>query len=871
MINLGPRVPVICMAARSAASSRRFFPGRTLLLFAVLLPMPGILLAQRLKPAPAPGTDSVTVAAGTKYDAGGLHRFLFGGRYRHLWKTPIRVPVLNLATFAGGLRADKEGGGVQTKSLRLVAANGVEYVFRSVDKDNVDMSPQFRGTIVEHIARDQVSSSNPGAALVAAPLLEAVGILHPTPSAFVMPDDPRLGEFRNEYAGRLGLLEEFPNKPKDQPGFAGASDIIDSEDLLKLINPSPENRIDARRLAAARLMDMFLNDWDRHPGQWKWARFGTGAWIPIPRDRDKAFIWYDGLVPKLARIAAPNLAAFSTRYPSIRGLTVNSLEFDRRTLSGLERPVWDSIAQALVRDLPDRVIDAAVRKLPREYQSVGPMLAQTLKVRRDSLPAVAGRFYQYLSGVVDIQATDADDRLTVTRLSSDTVQVELAGPQGAPYFNRRFVRGDTDEIRIYLQGGDDRAVVRGSVGASIPVRIIGGNGNNALIDSSRVGRHSHPTHLYDNGRVGGISNGPDSLFDRRPWIRERGKLVPPGRDRGSRFGPILGFSFDDDFGFVPRVGVNYYQYGFGRRPYARRVAVTGEYASRFGGQRVELLVDQRREKSPFHFIATARMSELEVIRFHGFGNQTAGGNAGSFFDVDMRQWTFHPAVAYSLGPRSDLFLGPVIQYSRTDSLPNRLLSNTRPYGFGDFGQAGLQLTLRYDIRDQPKHPRSGVLVDLAATYFPTAWDVQSAFGTIHGSVASYLTFPLPLHPILALRVGGKKIFGDFPYFEAAFLGGGASVRNLEFDRFAGDASLNGTAELRLPVAHFSFILPFDAGVFGLVDGGRVYVDGASPGGWHSAVGGGFWIGLLDPSTALSFAFTNGSERTGAFLKLGLSF
>ena len=97
-----------------------------------------------------------------------------------------------------------------------------------------------------------------------------------------MPDDPRLGEFRNEYAGRLGLLEEFPNKPKDQPGFAGASDIIDSEDLLKLINPSPENRIDARRLAAARLMDMFLNDWDRHPGQWKWARFGTGAWIPIP-------------------------------------------------------------------------------------------------------------------------------------------------------------------------------------------------------------------------------------------------------------------------------------------------------------------------------------------------------------------------------------------------------------------------------------------------------------------------------------------------------------------------------------------------------------------------------------------------------------
>ncbi len=140
---------------------------------------------------------------------------------------------------------------------------------------------------------------------------------------------------------------------------------------------------------------------------------------------------------------------------------------------------------------------------------------------------------------------------------------------------------------------------------------------------------------------------------------------------------------------------------------------------------------------------------------------------------------------------------------------------------------------------------------------------------MQASFTGYHTLPLPLRPILAIRGAAKKVIGDFPYFEAAFVGGGGSVRNLDAERFAGDASLNATAELRLPLAHVSFILPLDMGVFGLVDAGRVYQDGESPGGWHSAVGGGFWVGLLDPSTGLSFAFTNGQERTGAFVRLGL--
>jgi outer membrane protein assembly factor BamA len=213
----------------------------------------------------------------------------------------------------------------------------------------------------------------------------------------------------------------------------------------------------------------------------------------------------------------------------------------------------------------------------------------------------------------------------------------------------------------------------------------------------------------------------------------------------------------------------------------------------------------------------------------------------------------------------------LVKYVTTDHTPGRFINTIQPYGFEDFGMAGMRVALHHDVRDQPRQPRRGMLVDFSATYYPEAWDVESAFGSLVASVATYVTLPVPLKPILALRGSGKRVLGDFPYFEAAFVGGGGSVRSLEAQRYAGDAALAATAELRIPLASFSLILPLDVGVFGLAETGRVYLDGESPGGWHGAMGGGFWIGVIDPTSALSFSFTNNQERTGIFIKAGLSF
>ena len=811
-----------------------------------------------------PGSESVVVVAGARYRAGGLHRWLLGNTYRDAWNTPVRVPVLNLRTFAGGLRPLKVGGGNQTKSLRFVTPDGVEYVFRFVDKDKTQAPPRLKGTVVDKVFRDQVSTSHPGASLVAAPMLEAAGVLHVTPILAVLPDDTLLGKFRKEFAGRLGTIEQYPSKLKHSDGFAGAIKVIDSDELLPLLNSDPRERFDARALLRARLMDMLLNDWDRHGGQWKWARFSAGTdspWEPIPRDRDKVFVSSGGLLPGLARHAAPNLVSFEDSYPSVRALTWNSLEFDRRMLGGLEKPVWDSVAAQLVRRVTDSVIDGAVQALPPEYRSLAPLLARTFKRRRDALPGAANRFYFVLAAVADIHATDAADRAIITRVDDRFVDVRLESGDGSPYFLRRYDARETSEIRVYMHGGDDSAVVTGNVQRSIPVRIIGGNGTNRVMDSSRVDGHGDRAATYDVGRVKGVEYPTDTFFNRRPWIKENGRKILPGRDRGAAITPVLGLSTNRDLGYVPSLGFKKYDYSFRHRPYASFVGVQAEYGSNLSGYRVSLTADKRTEDSPVHVLLTARMSQLEMINFHGFGNATPDAtpaDPAGFFEARQRQWLLQPAVARSLGIRSDVSLGPVVQYSITDSAPDRFLSFDRPYGFGHFGQAGLRLGLHHDSRDVIRDPSRGLLVDLTGTYYPALWDVISPFAAIAAGATGYLTFPIPTHPMLVLRGGGKKVFGAFPFHEAAFIGGRTMLRSLDTQRYAGDAGLYGSAELRLRIARFALVLPFDVGIFGVVDAGRVYLNGDSPGGWHTAAGLGFWIGVPDPATAIRVC-----RRTGA--------
>jgi hemolysin activation/secretion protein len=155
--------------------------------------------------------------------------------------------------------------------------------------------------------------------------------------------------------------------------------------------------------------------------------------------------------------------------------------------------------------------------------------------------------------------------------------------------------------------------------------------------------------------------------------------------------------------------------------------------------------------------------------------------------------------------------------------------------------------------------------------YPGAWDVASTFGELHGEAATYLTPKTRFGPTLAIRAGAKKVWGDFPFFEAAFVGGASTVRGLREQRYAGDAALYGNAELRARLGRFFVVLPGEFGVFGIGDVGRVYLDGESSDTWHTGVGGGLWFAFLERANTVTVSVVRGDDRTAFYLKAGFAY
>lgn len=831
------------------------------------------------------GKDSVTIVAGPDFAAGGFHRWLLGDNYRDVWTTAIKVPVLDLHAFAGGLTPLEKGGGAQTISLRFIAPDSTEWAFRSVKKRVGVLPKQYEGTVIYYIFKDEGSASHPTGFRAAIPMEDAAEVLHPSGRLAVMPDDPILGKFRKEFAGMLGEIEQRPTGPKDGPVFASATKVIGSEALLKEINSDPFDQVDARKMLTARLLDMVLGDNDRHPDQWKWARFGKNdrvPWVPIAVDRDKVFVSYQGALLGLARKALPNLVTFDSTYPEPTALFNNATDFDRRMFAGLDRSVWDSVAISLTNALTNSVIDSAMRTMPHEYAASSRLVGEKVRARRDRLRAEADHYYDELSRVVDIHATDSADKATVVRSGDGIVDVQIQYGNNPPWFNRRFTSAETNEIRIYLHGGDDNAIVTGNVRSSIPVRIIGGNGNNTLVDQSVVGGNRNPTRFYDVGNVTDNVYKPDSVdikanidnalnhsFNRRPWLPMYGTLIPPQRDYGSSVKPYAGVRTGRHLGVVTKVGATRYAYGFRDVPYSSMMSgqvglsTTGRYLVVLGG-------DKRFESSQVHIPLDASVSQLEQVEFRGFGNDVPDLRTKAY-EVKQTQFSLRPALGFSLNQLSDISVGPIVRYTRTDSLVGSVandnvgsfIAGARPLGFPHFGQVGAQIKLHYDSKYAPLPDtlRPRAVVDIVGSGYPATWDVKKAYESIAGFAEGFITLPVKIRPVIALRAGGKKLFGgDFPYFDAAYIGGSSSLRTEERQRYAGDASLYGTSELRVPVAKFPLIVPLDVGLIGFLDMAKVYVNGDSPGGWHKGTGGGFWVGFLNPGTSLNVLFTNNADR-----------
>jgi hypothetical protein len=856
-------------------------------------------------------TKTVKVVPGAQYGMSPFMEAIIGSNWRDVWTREIVVPVLDLGTFAGGLTPFRQGGN-QSVTLRFRGGDGKVYIFRSTDKFVHKALPEDLGhTPLGEMIQDQSSTMHPTAGLVVSPLQEKLGLLHAIPQLVFLPDDPRLGEFRKTFGGILGQFEERPEGDGDGPYAFGAKDIEDTQKLFEELEQTLDHRLIAREYLAARLIDFLVGDTDRGADQWRWARFERGeteVWRPVPRDRDYAFMAADGLLPSLVRAAFPKIVVFGPKLSKLRSYTFMTQEFDRSHLVELPWPVWDSLVTRIQSEFTDEVITDAVARLPREHRELsGPDLVEGLRTRRNNLRPIVQDFYSMVVREADVFASNEADVAEIERQRDGSVQVTLYSARAAAAatngdrvaaFTRRFSPQETKEIRVYMQGGNDRVVVRGSAEHTIKVRVTGGAGDDVLADSSTVAHGGHPTVFYDASGRNTFVPGPGTRISEVPFVmpqpkeeedstekkvpevleERRGRFqdLQAGRDNfladkittkgnqswGGRSGwgpavdyregagPIIGF------GFATR------RFGFRHQPHESKISLRALYAIASSGFGIEGRGDFRGENSPLAFDALVRATQFEANRFFGYGNDTP--DIGRDLSLVMRdELLVQPALRWYFTQSDWIAAGPQLRYINSSAEPGSP-ADTLQSGL-DLEQLGLQAQAMFDRRDNASNPHRGYTLTGGAAFYPAMWDVEDAYARANVQGTVYIPVGTPT---VALRLGASRVLGTFPLHDAAFLGGRYTLRGFRWNRFAGDAEVHSSAELRVPIARITLLTRGTAGAFVFGDAGRVWMDSSSPGGWHTGYGAG--LSFVTLGNAFSVSYARG-EHSRIYLSLGMPF
>lgn len=906
------------MTERRAHALLRRRRGRSVLALAPIALL-GVVRPGAATDAGSESGTRVVISASERYKANGLHRVVLGGGYRNLWEAPVSLPVLDLDREGGGLVPTRRFGGLQTPVLGFQGADGRLFSFRGTDKDpSAVLDPLLHDTLVQAVVQDQMAAQHPGGPPAANVLTEAAGVLTVHERMVVMPDDPRLGEFRSEFAGRVGTFFAYPQPNSDAgPGFHGALEILDHEALYDALAQGDSVEVDIRAFLRARLLDLLLGDFDRHRKQWRWASLAPDTPLqPIPEDRDMAFVRYEGIGPRTMKIYIPILQRYDADYPFIKGLTLHGWEQDRWLLPALSWADWEPIVADVQTRLDDATIERAVAALPPEYAALdGARLAADIRGRRDGLPRAARRYYEHLAREVDVQTSDAAHTIRVTRSAGGRTRIrvweratspdattDLSGGTDAPdaaiagrlLFDREFRRDETREIRVYLRGGDDEIVVEGGRGP-IRLHMIAGPGEKRVDDRDGGG-----TRIHDEQGGVLVLAGRGTRIDRKPYVPpppDAGFVdvedVPP-RDWGSDTVPIPEFGYEADVGGYLGLAVAHTRYGFRKHPWSDKHNLAFGWATEANEPRLRYEGRFRPENSELLFGLDLHYSGIDVLRFYGEGNESRDQGNDRHFRVRNEQFRLMPSARVPLADsRIRLSGGPFVQFSRTFN-GTRLIDELDPYGNHHFGLVGAETRFEIDTRrsiqtnleslELPFHensaagyPTSGLLFDVTARLQPPVWDVGKTYGSIHGALSGYLSFFEGARITLALRAGGQQNFGRVPFFDLAYVGGGrfftgaSTNRGFRTRRFAGDASIYGNADLRIVLFRPKIIVPGDFGIQGFADVGRVFVDDENSDDWHPSGGGGIWFSPLVRTNTISLSVAESPEETLAYLRFGFHY
>ena len=872
------------------------------------VPMPALPVARRDF-----RDSSVVVAINPKYARHGkLHNLLLGEHYRREWATPVKFPLLDLATDRGGLVPYKTGGGKQTASLKVRNDAGHNFSLRGIDKDPAAVLPEaLRTGFAKDVLQDQVSAQHPFASFVLPPLASAAGILHTNPVPVYVPQDPLLGQYYGTFSNLPAALEEDAKDDQSNVASLGnAKNLVSTEKLLERLLDDNDNSIDQVAFARSRLFDMWIGDWDRHEDQWRWAEFkskdGDRRYVAVPEDRDIAFFKGDGLLPFLLsrKFAIRNFQNFGADYADYKGLNQTALSNDRTFMGGVTRAQWVAQANYMKEHLTDAVIEKAFReRWPKEiYDLHAAEIIAKLKSRRELLPDLAAKYADVVAKIVEVRGTQKNEKFVVERLPNGDTHLTVRkitkeGKLSKTLYDRVIEHAVTDELRLYGISGRDVYEVKGEAKSAIKLRLVAGTGRDSISDVSRVAGFRHKTQVYDGDTGNVINPGTEARLRLESGVDVSRYDHPKRFDlkdyRLNYTGPALFFGYNIDDGILLGGGITHRRYGFRREPFSSEQTIAANFAPARDASNLRYTGQFTRMFGKYDLRVAAQYYGPQLLyNFFGLGNNTANlatedANRGvktvrtvnSAYRVRFSRLTVAPTLERSLFSFLKMGFGPHYEQFRVEQGPigsviaDSIRADKGAYENRRFGirasdfQAnqylGGILYFNLDASSSPKNPRIGIRWYNEAQYNFQLNGEQLRFGRLTSEVRAYLTPNLPFKITYAGRIGVAHNLGDYRFYQANTLGGTTNLRGYRRTRFAGRRSFYANAEARLQLFSFNaYLFPGTVGVLGLADFGRVYSDNDVRTGLaalHSGFGGGVYVDILKQAV-INVTYSVGEEK-----------
>ena len=838
-------------------------------------------------------SDSTVVMAPNKsYDGKSkIFEFVAGAHNRDLWSIESEYPVFDITEIRGGLEFVRMGGAAQSTNIHLEDKTGKEFVLRSVDKQaRKKWDENLRKTVFLDFAQDQFSIMNPFAAVVIPKLADAVGVYHANPKIYYVPKDPQLGLYAELIGGQLALFEEKPDGDmRDVESVGKSKEVLAYRDMIRKVNGDIDHRVDQEMFARARLLDMLIADWDRHGDQWRWATFEPEdkqgkIYRPIPRDRDVAFMKMDGVGPTITKWGSLyRYQNFGENYGFLLGLNDNSLSITRRFTNQLTKQEWLAIATEMQTSLTNEIIEAAVREYPKEvFEKVGGETIKNLKIRRDKLVKVSEKNYSMISKVISVPGSNKRERFEVEALNRTSTRVRVyklsgKGKLREQYFDRIFLKKETQEIRLYGMGGDDEFVFKGDQKSPIKLLVSGGSGNDMYKDESRADVVSKQIDIFET------VNGNEYLVSSKAQVHKTKNPIDNHYNYSKdfnwdRYYPGYFFSYNNDDGLFIGGGPKILRYGFRKFPAAYHylrvnyAPTSGAANARYSG-----IWYERFGNWDLAF-ESAILFPKSYRNFFGLGNETTIEDRGhKYYRAKLTRFEFEASIKTLVNQALGISIGNRLSITNVDENKdesNVLTRNDLGFDSGTFKDQWFNtLFLEVGISDIdfPANPTQGYLFSVAGNLNIGFHNTTKTFSRLTSELKMY--FPIRFSPqiTLANRTGGVHNIGSFPFYESNSIGGTTNLRGFRGNRFSGRSTAYNNTELRVELFDFyRYLLGGKVGISAFFDTGRVWRDGESSGKWHQGVGGGVWFNLFD-SVLINSSVGHSVEGNSFELKAGFFF